>query len=271
MDFIRNNLGPNKVTIEITPNDFEESISMDKLFRPNNDPAMDNIIEIFRSLKYNNIPEPKNNIIIKKGILYCFLSIIEPEITLLYKKNDIDEKIDSFRNSLILNLENHHQLYKKLHLNKVCPIEDIKQSIQEETNLTFLLTYLSRLTGRGILVIRKDSSVLSDFSGVKEDSENGIYVAEKDTGFEVEGTSETISGLKEKLYQINFGKYLADGTLERVHVLMVSDLRKIAEDIGISIYKINEDGKKKYLLKNDLKEAIRTKIDLSKTQFNISR
>jgi hypothetical protein len=256
MDFIKQNLGPNKVSVSIIPNYLEEDSLMVEMTNTHKNvyKKLDDMLEVCRSFK-NTVTDPLAT--------FIYFTFIEPS-SLTYKIDDKNDQVVKFKTTLIKNLTNEtYRFYKKLELNKLAPnIDDVISSIQDEKKSVedrkLFLTYISRLIGKSLIVDigeKEDKVVYATLPMTK-----GVLIQLKNEDIH---NDYRFSIIDNNVDVVSYKKhrYLKDNLVETIDTLLLDKLRTIAEDLEIKTYKL-VDGKKKYLLKNELKEVLNNHIKI---------
>ena len=65
---------------------------------------------------------------------------------------------------------------------------------------------------------------------------------------------------KEKILNTKISNYLKDNLVNKLDKILVKELKTIAEDLEIPLFKLDDNNKKKPLLKNELKDLIKELI-----------
>ena len=306
MEFIKNNLGPNKINLSINSNEYEETQAINKLYDEiNGFDGIDNIVDKFRNLRGNKPTNFKNNIDkmndkndkndknnknnlssnmisqtstkiyennqtykhdinninninnINDKLIYTIYSSIDPSIT-LFKPFDINIKVNAFKEELIKNLT-IAKMFKKLDLHKlydepeiIKAIKYVKSSVKERQPM---LVYLSRLINKSI-VINGDNYIEYIENISINASKESLIIKEINGDFEI--IEEELN--KEKILNTKISNYLKDNLVNKLDKILVKELKTIAEDLEIPLFKLDDNNKKKPLLKNELKDLIKELI-----------
>ena len=120
------------------------------------------------------------------------------------------------------------------------------------------LTYISRLIGKSLIVDigeKEDKVVYATLPMTK-----GVLIQLKNEDIH---NDYRFSIIDNNVDVVSYKKhrYLKDNLVETIDTLLLDKLRTIAEDLEIKTYKL-VDGKKKYLLKNELKEVLNNHIKI---------
>ena len=306
MEFIKNNLGPNKINLSINSNEYEETQAINKLYDEiNGFDGIDNIVDKFRNLRGNKPTNFKNNIDkmndkndkndknnknnlssnmisqtstkiyennqtykhdinninninnINDKLIYTIYSSIDPSIT-LFKPFDINIKVNAFKEELIKNLT-IAKMFKKLDLHKlydepeiIKAIKYVKSSVKERQPM---LVYISRLINKSI-VINGDNYIEYIENISINASKESLIIKEINGDFEI--IEEELN--KEKILNTKISNYLKDNLVNKLDKILVKELKTIAEDLEIPLFKLDDNNKKKPLLKNELKDLIKELI-----------
>lgn len=281
MNYITNNIGTNKVTISISPNNFEETnlyVEEENLFN-----SIENIIDIYKNSNTNaniiksniiqsNIKKKidivpvftksysqektnksikeiesksKSSIISIKGfdsLLFSILEYIDPAISLL--SNDIKiEKINNFKNTLILSLD-----IIKIKISR----DNMRKYI--ETGDNNVCIYISKIINVTIIL-----KINTDFE-IYGNLDNCICLSKDDNNeFNIDSINSLIF-YKNLIIMDRIHKYHENNILEKLNSFLLKDLKEIADKIDILTFKIEENKKKNYL-KNELKDIIKIKLE----------
>lgn len=286
MEYIKQHLGPNKVSMMIKTNNFEESYAINDLFQNSSKDEvfakMDNIIDHFRSSSNNHVsthrtpqthpfattqnhkkkspPPSPPKAKISDGIIHGLLILFEPSISLLYNVDDINVKIATFKETLKNDLTNHNQYYKKYlkdsdkSVDEV--IEIIKNSALKLEDRFVLFSYVSKVLGRSIVV---KSECKLGIKNIVSDSTKGIFF-EWTNSKNVDYVLDVLDDECTNSFLINLiVQEYKDSNID-IGKLLVNDLKNIANTLDLRIFKI-ENGKKKALLKGELKALIIAKFE----------
>lgn len=281
MDYIKQNLGPNKVTVVIKPNEFEETIAIDSfpagvnmIFKD-----MDNLIDNFRAVRGPLPPQEKKiipdkhkekyaeklttkNVLFQNSsapihdhLMFTLLLSTDPLLE-LHRNEEINTRVQAFKDDMIKNLQTMH---RKLDLHKLYSEHEIISAIKLFTLSVIerkpLIVYFSRLVNKCIAIENQDGTIISNNNAC---SEKGLYLRIHDemNKFEIMDKNE----FNDHVMKTKVAYYLKNNYLNKLDTLLVKDLKATAEDLEICIVR-EEDGKKKPLLKNDLKQVIKEKLN----------
>jgi hypothetical protein len=291
MEFIKNNLGPNKISLSINSNEYEETQAINKLYDEiNGFDGIDNIVDKFRNLrntefgKVNPRAQPsknyqdnrerietentsisrvQSNLVITPGdindkLIYTIYSSIEPSIT-LFKQMDINVKINAFKEELIKNLT-IAKMFKKLDLHKLYDEPEIIKAIKYSKNSVKerlpMLVYLSRLINKSIIIYNNIDNYIEHIENISINVKDTLVLKETNGNFEI--IEEEFN--KDKILNTKISNYLKDNLVDKLDILLVKELKIIAENLDITLFKLDENNKKKPLLKNELKDLIKEKL-----------
>jgi hypothetical protein len=197
-------------------------------------------------------PVPECAVPLQDPFMYIVASYVDNTLTLL-KPEDINKKVSEFKQTLADNLTNTTDAYKNLKLRSIVKDVDVLKSeilSNERIQYDMIGSYLSKLFKLNIIIARTGcvtQSFINDVDtcdGYLEIGESGFI--KKDTGFK----NAAIAIVKQRFNIEN---------KEKLKKLLVKDLKAIAGDLNISIYKVI-DNKKIYLLKEELVEKISSVI-----------
>lgn len=217
----------NKVTIQISSNEYEESnpyIEETDLFN-----QIEDISSIYRkkSIKTECIKTEciKTECIITgpDALILCVLEMLDPTVSLLSNKV---EKIENFKRKIMLNYTNYDTTSISLFLKKTIIIKE--DNIYSITGSYDDYILIDKKQSNYSLIKELDSKKLTDFYN---------------------HNIETI-----------IKSYINDGILTKLDKMMVKELKDIAEKINVNTFKI-ENNKKRQLLKNEIKDVLKTKFD----------
>lgn len=273
MNYIINNIGSNKVNIAVVSNNFEETnsyVEEENLFN-----SIENIIDIYKNLDKNvtilkqpfincqNIKNNQNQYIQKSfiqekeiknkidfkmnildfdSILLCILESIDPLVSLLSYDGKI-KKINNFKNILILGLD-----IIKIKISR----DNMKKYIETGDNQACI--YISQIIKSTIII-----KINTDFE-IYGNLDNCICLNKNiNNEFNIDSTG-TLIYYKTLIINDRISKYHKDNILEKLNLLLLKDLKEIADKIDISTFKMEENKKKNYL-KNELKDIIKIKLE----------
>lgn len=250
MEYVIKHIGNNKVTLDIKPNQFEESYNYpDETYERFGE--VDNVMEFYREMQEviskQPPPPPKlprsriNEIQPHTRFLYCVLLSLDETLTLI---SDPTEIISKFRKSLKEKFTGSIQSkMKKYGYNR----DDVIASIDQPAESLYL--YVMLLLEKSVL--RKTDMKLYENYG----KERCLVLDEVSlTCDEV-----SLSDAKNIVVAHNVAKHKDTTSLEKLNTLLVKELKELAEELGCETTKI-EEGKKKNLLKAELREVIKAKL-----------
>jgi hypothetical protein len=273
MDYILQNIGTNKINIPIISNSYEEInnyIEEENLF--NN---IENIIEIYQSgvgkVKKNysnknnfNIMKSDLNIVVNNdlssnlskaynidnkiinfnSLVLCVLEIIDPSVTLLNTLSKL-EKIKNFKNMMLLNLD-----MLKLKISK----DDMRKAIVNEDIIVCI--YFAFLLKKNIVLITTDDIEIygnnDECIAIEYNIDEKIYKISHIIG--------SLDFFKQLMIEKRIKIMIENDIIEKLNSFLLKDLKDIADKLKIQTFKI-EDNKKKNLLKNELKDLIKLKLE----------
>jgi hypothetical protein len=249
MEFFLQNLGINKVVLEIKTNRFEES------YHYNNDTydRFDKIEDIggLYKEKLRHSREPAKPLrppcttavhTTSDAIICNVLHHLDPSLTLISDKAVF---VDKFKSDLRTKLPNYKERLKKY------GITDMSSVIKEiddtrDTNRPGLMRYLTILLEKSIAV-QTDTTI-----NIYPMCLNDKCIFMKDDTFE----EISLADCYERFYEMRKSYHTSQGILNKLESFLVKDLKQIAEEIGLQTFKLDENNKKKPLLKAELKEKI---------------
>jgi hypothetical protein len=286
MDFLKQNLGPNKVSINIKSNQFDETIAInnfenDDIKSKFND--FDNIIDIYRGskmpqvLKEPQVPKASQvpQVPVKKTVktpvkapvkeppqvlqtskefvqvlqtpqvsqsqeeiydkLFYIIYSTTDELMTLLRPDDLNKRIDKFKDEMIKNL---FVMYKKLELNKLYKEVEIINAIKNHKidDRLPLITYFSRLLNKCIFIEYKTGNIII----AKNDySKDGFYIKETNDDFVIEDNFSREDLLNQMITRKK-EYYIKNDYLTKVDKLLVKDLKDIAESLLIPVLKLKK-------------------------------
>lgn len=156
------------------------------------------------------------------SLILCVLEMLDPTVSLLSNKL---EKIENFKRILM--------------------------SKYEKYDIITISTFLKKT-----LVIKVDN--MYEITGSYDDF---ILVEKKNTNFIIiRDCNMTMSDICKHNTDTIIKKYIQDGILTKLDKMVVKELKDLAEKINVNTFKI-ENNKKKQLLKNEIKDVLKTKFD----------
>ena len=271
LDFILSNIGQNKVVVPIISNEYEETKPyMEE--KPRFD-EIENIIDIFKgsmrmpkstsnnqsqTQSHNSPHNPPQNthpsqnspqnpsqkppqklVLGFNSLIYCVLESIDPTLSLISENSKL-AKVEQFK----------HQLDSKINLGakKIYGYDKnlYRECLKDEK--VEILNWLSYFLKKTIVLKRNVPAEVIKLYGTGEEC---IVIEEAVDHYLLTTEKDETSQWKEAMRKTFSLKY----TPEKLNTVLVKDLRNIAEELEIPLFK-TEEGKKKYYLKNDLKDMI---------------
>lgn len=277
------NIGSNKVTLDIRTNRFEESYSYEPDCYENEFKGIENIMDMFlatknqRRQRLSPTETPVTSVTPVKsvtpgapvksgtpginrthetskvrralvepeapslGFLYAVLVSLDPTLSLLEDKHIY---VNKFRSDLKDKARNFEEKFKRYGYK----IDEVINAVDDQSEP--LYRYMTLLLEKSIML--EPSMEMYENYGTKQ-----CLVIDTDVC-----TSRTLS-LSEAyalLYENKVETYKSTITLEKLNTLLVKELKEIAESIGCETSKIDEAGKKKNLLKSELRDKIKVKL-----------
>ncbi len=229
MDYIKDNIQNNRVTLEIKTNKYEEKFDYTQVNYSKFD-EIENLMDLYKSINKKQISDK----FIYEVLLYLdnTLSLInEKEVFINKFKSDLRDKMPNYMNKL-----------SKLGFKE----SDVNEAINNNDNREALYHYLSFLFEKSIAIQESDN--------IKIYGSNDIVMF-YDNSFK----DMTFSECKNLKYDLRKSHHINQNTEEKLNDLLVKDLKVIAEDLGLETTKV-ENGKKKNLLKAELKDVIKAKL-----------
>jgi hypothetical protein len=226
MEFIIDNIQNNRVTLDIKSNKFEESyeytpISYDKFNE------IENLIDLYKSVNKKQVFDK---------FIYSILLYLDNTLSLI---GDKELFINKFKIDLKNKLPNYMNKLSKLGISE----GDINNAINNQCNREPLYHYLSHLFEKSIAI---------------QEVENINIYGSHDTVLLYEDNIKELdmNNCLNIKYELRKNHHLKN---EKLNDLLVKDLKVIAEDLGLETTKL-ENGKKKNLLKAELKDVIKVKL-----------
>lgn len=240
MEFIRQNLQANKVTLDIKTNEFEEKYEY--VSPPSKFDQIENILDLFKSLSRQKPTASSKDV--KDPILYSILIHLDPTLELVSDKHMF---INKFKNELKDKVDNYVEKLKKFGVAKESAVAAIDDATE---NRNALLYYLSILMDKNM--------------AVKTDNDVTIYEIGKLTCLVINPITHTTQSMdlldcRASKYNARKTYHMNENTLGKLNDMLVKDLKELADELGICTYK-TEDGKRKNLLKAELKDVIKVKL-----------
>lgn len=241
MEFIKQNLQENKVTLDIKTNEFLEKY--DYVSLANRFDEIENILDIFKSLTATASKKPFTKQI-KDPIIYSILIHLDPTMELVTDKLIF---INKFKSELKDKINNYVDRLKKFGATKEATLAAIDDTTDNRDALMFYL---------GILL---DKNI-----AIKTDNDICIFEVGKLTCLLIDPTNQSNKELdllqcRDLKYDARKSYHINENTLGKLNDMLVKDLKALAEELGICTTKV-EDGKRKNLLKAELKDVIKVKL-----------
>lgn len=238
MDFILKNIGQNKVNVPIVSNEYEET--QPYMEEQSKFDEIENIIDIYKSSNKVSKTVSVKKILLSSfnSLMYCILEFIDNTIS-LHSDDFKLEKVEQFKKQLNSKIDlgpkkvfgygrdSYHEFLEnedKRILNWICYF--LNKTIVLKSNIADIILFG---TEEGCIVI--------------EENIHSQYILSNSKDLTSKWKTE-----KKKLLALKY-------TPEKLNSMLVKDLKEVAKELDISLFKI-EDGKKKNYLKNDLKDMI---------------
>jgi hypothetical protein len=238
MDFILSNIGQNKVNVPIVTNEYEETHPyMEETSRFN---EIENIIDIYKSSKVCKPVSPKRTQLSSfNSLIYCILEFIDNTIS-LHSDDFKLEKVEQFKKQLNSKIDLGPK--KLFGYDRDCYHEFLKnENIQ-------ILNWLCHFLKNTIVV---KSNVTGDITLFGLESVCIVIEENINSQYILTSSKDSTSKWKEEKQKLLASRY----TPEKLNSMLIKDLKELAKDLEISLFK-TEDGKKKNYLKNELKDMI---------------
>jgi len=279
IEYIKAHLGPSKVTLDVKTNKYEEVYEYpEETYEFFN--HIENIIDMYNDC-ISNKKDIQHQTTFKPNILqhkraveravervvvpvpaaaapgppldsfiYCVLLSLDNTLSLLPDKNVF---INQFKSDLIEKINNYATFLKKLSIEKADIVNAIKSRVHEDRGA--LYKYMSVILNKTI-IIQRDQGVYV-YESNKRKPLDGLWIYETQLNYE----ELSYLAYKEKYYNSRKIYYLANtiSSAEKLNTLLVKELKDIADDLGLETT-IIENGKKKNLLKDNLKEIIKKNL-----------
>ena len=279
IEYIKSHLGPSKVTLDIKTNKYEELYEYPEEKYEFFD-HIENIIDMYNEFMSNKKEKPyqttfktnSDKTILQRAtgkfemkmpvappvapaesldpFIYCVLLSLDNTLSLLPDKSVF---INKFKADLIEKINNYQTFLKKLSIEKAEIINAIKSRVFEDRYA--LYKYMSIILNKTI-IIQRDQNVYI-YESNKRKNLDGLWIYENELNYE----ELSYIAYKEKYYNSRKIYYLANtiSSAEKLNTLLVKELKDIAEELGLETT-IIENGKKKNLLKDNLKEIIKKNL-----------
>lgn len=240
MEFLLDNLGANKVVLDIKTNNYEETYDYRKEVY-----ARFNEIEDILSMYKDTLKQPLPSKALQSNpsdpFLYKILLFLDPTLSLIGDKNVF---IDKFRGDLQGKLRNYEEKLKKYGFDTKDVLGQITNTKEERTGL---YRYIAILLEKSLAVESNGLIILCEVST----SDKCVLIDENVQEI-------TIKECKQRIRQLNKENHIKNNTIAKLDSLLVKDLKEIADDLGVSLYEVDSSGKKKALLKAELKDKIKS-------------
>lgn len=248
MEFVKKNIGSNKVTLSIYSNEFDEShafVESPSYFHLIEDP-----IEKFKS-KPSKILIPAaltSNVLTGfHGFVACILESLDPMCRLL-SIDSLMEKIKTFEDRLVIHID---QLPKNKKTAK-----DVKDAIQSNFIDDFLMNYTSFVVKRAVALCKNEDWTLVNAG----DYHDCVMITLDENGScTLLSPSTSITEVKKQIVKDRIEYLWNNNIFQKLNDMLVKDLRDIAERLWLPTFKVVEHKKKNYL-KNELKEVIQETV-----------
>jgi hypothetical protein len=206
--------------------------------------------------KRGNLTKSQSVLRLNDPLMFAMANYVDKTLS-LFSIEEINKKVAVFKTELKTNLDNHHQAYKKLTLKTTKKtIDEIRSLIDNADRKEYepLLVYFGRLLKKNVC-FRLDDTVCS----VKVSDDN-MYLNITECKDEKQGMKQWIQvdechGFDTALDTIVKSKVERYKNIQNLKKILVKDLKIIAEDLGIELFKV-VDGKKISLLKEELVDKI---------------
>lgn len=288
IEYIKAHLGPSKVTLDVKTNKYEEVYDYpEETYEFFN--HIENIIDMYNDCISNKkdiqhqttfkpnilqhkraavagpvgtgpvaarpmgtglVASPLENAQPLDSFIYCVLLSLDNTLSLLPDKNVF---INKFKSDLIEKINNYATFLKKLSIEKADIVNAIKSRVHEDRGA--LYKYMSIILNKTIIIQREQSVYV--YESNKRKNLDGLWIYETQLSYE----ELSYLAYKEKYYNSRKIYYLANNisSAEKLNTLLVKELKDIADDLGLETT-IIENGKKKNLLKDNLKEIIKKNL-----------
>lgn len=183
-------------------------------------------------------------------LLYSIATFMDPSLS-LFKPLEIDQKVEATRAVLATNLTNQTQVYKRLDLkSRGISLEVVQEAIAAgRPCVRPLLHYVAALTNKN-MVYAPPSSPVDVFRCDQPGQDDYVYIVPgQEADHRPTGFAEVAAGAIRARAK-NLGN--AQQNLKK---MLVKDLKAVARDLDIDLFKTTPEGKKP-LLKDELVEKI---------------
>lgn len=236
--FIVDNIGCNRVTLDIRPNRFQEPYSYEPDALEKEFKGIENVLDLFLSAKKRprspRVPEQP------KGFLYSVLVSLDPTLSLVDNRQLFVDKFASELKDKARNFDTKLKRYGFKVEQAVAAVDDPSEA---------LYRYVSLLIDKSVMI--EPSMEMYENYGTKQ-----CLVVNPD-----QGTSRIVELVEAyaAMYESRVASEKASMTLEKLNGLLVKELKDLAVSIGIETSKV-EDGKRRNLLKSELRDKIKGKL-----------
>lgn len=185
---------------------------------------MFNQIEDITSMyRTKNIIKPECEISGIDTLILCILEMLDPTVSLLSNKI---EKIENFKRIILLK-------YEKCDINTISTF--LKKTVVVKVDNIYEIT---GSYDEFILIEKKNDK---------------LYI-------HIDACNMTLDDIHKHNTSIMMKKYINDGIIDKLDKMIVKELKDLAEKLNVNTFKI-ENNKKKQLLKNEIKDVLKTKFD----------
>lgn len=269
MEFILRNLSSNRVTLDVKTNSFEESYEYDDDDSADREfSKVDDLYDAYKKMtgrrqspprRTPDAPAPAREIRrfdspapapeIRRfdsqtdRFLYCVLVALDPTLDLV---PDATPFVDRFKSQLRDKVANSAAPLKKHGYS----ISDAIASI-DGGDPGAVRRYIALLTEKSVMIRDGDSWTLCEYHGKPQC-----------LSIDLDATSSEFSEIadaKRKMQAASIDRFKASIDLEKLNAMLVKDLKEIADSIGCETTK-TENGKKRNLLKAELREVVKSKL-----------
>lgn len=246
-DFLLENIGSNKVTLDIRTNRYEEPYSYD----PDSYEKEFKGIDIFNASKGRARPKSPPTRVVKESrptspgscFLYSVLLSLDPTLSLV---DDRQMFVDKFRSELKDKARNFEAKLKRYGYSVAQAIA----SVDEPSDA--LYRYIALLLEKSVMI--ETTMEIYECYG----SKLCLVVNPESCSSRTVSLSEAYS----EVYESKARSHRSTMTIEKLNAMLVKELKDLAESIGCETSKVDESGKKKNLLKSELRDKIKAKLSL---------
>jgi hypothetical protein len=259
-DFLLENIGSNKVTLDIRTNRYEESYSYDPDSYEKEFNGIDNVLDMFSAARGRSRPKSpvvsqapsapsgpkpisgiKETLSPSSGFLYAVLLSLDPTLSLV---DDRQLFVDKFRSELKDKARNFEAKLKRHGYS----VAQAVAAVDEPADA--LYRYISLLLEKSLLL--ENSMEMYECFGSKQ----CLVINANSCSSRTVSLTEAYS----EIYESKTRACKSTMTEEKLNTLLVKELKDLAESIGCEIWKLDEEGKKKNLLKSELRDKIKAKL-----------